>query len=91
MCKMFKFKINFKSISFILSLLAIILCIVNLMGYDDKNRFLLIFSPPLWIFKAGWFANSIGSYKEMPLLIKYVLTITFWSLLGARIDKKRGK
>ncbi len=91
MCKMFKFKINFKSISFILSLLATILCIVNLMGYDDKNRFLLIFSPPLWIFKAGWFADSIGSYKEMPLLIKYVLTITFWSLLGARIDKTRGK
>jgi len=86
---MFKFKINFKSISFILSLLATILCVINLMGYDDKNRFLLIFSPPLWVFKAGWFSESIGSYKEMPLLIKYVLTITFWSLIGARIDKKR--
>jgi len=89
MCKMLKFKINFKSFSFILSLLATILCMVNLMGYDAKNVFLLIFSPPLWIFKAGWFADNIGSYKEMPLLIKYVLTITFWSLVGARIDKRR--
>ncbi|MFP3727129.1 hypothetical protein U8V72_18285 [Priestia filamentosa] len=83
------FKLNIKSFSFIFSAMALILCLVNLMGYDDKNKFLLYCSPPLWLFKAGWFSDAIGSYKEMPLLLKYALTFTFWSLVGDRIDKAK--
>lgn len=83
------FKFKFKTVSFILALISLIICGVNLMGYDHNDKILFFSSPPLWLTKTEWFINSFGSFKDMPLFIKYVLTITFWSLIGERIDKSR--
>ncbi|GAB6440399.1 hypothetical protein CON36_35155 [Bacillus cereus] len=80
---------KFKPISFILSVISIIICIINYMGYDNKDMILFFTSPPLWLSKTEWFVENIGPYKDVPLFLKYIFTITFWSLVGERIDRGR--
>jgi len=83
------FKLKIKPISFALSIISLIVCIINFMGYDKSDTILFFSSPPLWLSNTKWFVENFGRYEDIPLFAKYILTITFWSLVGERIDRIR--
>ncbi|MCM3698072.1 hypothetical protein [Paenibacillus macerans] len=76
-----------KKLSFWLPLLSLIVCIYNLMGYDDKNLLLALTSPPLLWFnpeltKLHYTMNSELLWQ----LVLYGIHFSFWLLFGLAID-----
>lgn len=69
----------YKRFSFWLSMIAVGICLFNLLGYDDKNLLLFFTSPPFWILENMSFRFPIG--------VIYVISITFWFLFGFGIDR----
>lgn len=65
-------------IRIVLPAIYLIIILVNLLGLDDKNLILFITSPPFWI---------IEQYRTVPIWVIYIITITFYSLLGLLIDR----
>ncbi len=76
-----------KKLSFWLPLLSLIVCVYNLMGYDDKSLLLTFTSPPLL-----WFNHELTKLyyiMNSELLWQFVLYGThfsFWLLFGLAID-----
>jgi hypothetical protein len=65
---------------------SLLICILNLSGYDDKNLILFFTSPPFWITETHWFVVNFTHPANIPLDLIYIITILFWLLLGFIID-----
>lgn len=68
-----------KKFCFWLTLIAVGICLINLLGHDDKSILLFLTSPPFWILENMSFRFPIGFI--------YIVSITFWFLFGFGIDK----
>lgn len=77
----------YKRFSFWLSIIAIGICLFNLLGYDDKSLLLFFTSPPFWIMGTHWFVENFTHPANISIVIKYALTILFWFLFGFTLDK----
>lgn len=77
----------YKRFSFWLTIIAIGICLFNLLGYDDKSILLFLASPPFWIMETHWFVENFTHPANISIVIKYVLTILFWFLFGISLDK----
>lgn len=76
-----------KKFSFWLTVIAMGICVFNMLGYDDKSLLLFLTSPPLWISGTSWFVENFMHPSNIPLMLKYTLTILFWLLFGFILDK----
>jgi hypothetical protein len=77
----------YKRFSFWLTIIAIGICLFNLLGYDDKSILLFFTSPPFQIMGTQWFVENFTHPANISIEIKYVLTILFWFLFGITLDK----
>lgn len=75
-----------KTFTIIFSVVSIFICVMNHFGYDFKGYIFFLSSPPLWLMKTDWFADNFGEPDTIPILFKYILTVSFWSFIGERID-----
>lgn len=77
----------YKRFSFWLTIIAIGICLFNLLGYDDKSILLFLASPPFWIMGTHWFVENFTHPTNISIVIKYGLTILFWFIFGISLDK----
>lgn len=77
----------YKKFSFWLTIIAIGICLFNLLGFDDKSILLFLASPPFQIMGTHWFVENVTHPANISIAIKYVLTILFWFIIGAALDK----
>jgi hypothetical protein len=80
-----------KKYSYWLSVIAIGICLFNLLGYDDKSILLFLSSPPFWIMETHWFVRNFIHPADVSIFIKYSLTILFWFIFGFILDKSTSK
>jgi hypothetical protein len=77
----------YKRLSFWLTIIAIGICLLNLLGYDDKSLLLFLTSPPFWLIGTHWFVENFMHPSYISIGIKYAVTILFWFLFGFILDK----
>ncbi len=76
-----------KRFTFWFTVISFGICLINLLGYDDKNLLLFFTSPPFWIIETHWFVVNFTHPSNIPINVIYIITILFWILLGLVIDK----
>lgn len=74
----------FKRFWVLFSLFAILICINNYLGNDDKGLLLHIFNPLSW--NVDWYFLQFYIPKNILKNLAYILTIFFWFLFGLIID-----
>ncbi|RRJ66252.1 hypothetical protein EHV15_27545 [Paenibacillus oralis] len=76
-----------KKLSFWLPLLSLVVCVYNLMGYDDKNLLLALTSPPLlWFNPELTKLHHTMNSELLWQLVLYGIHFSFWLLFGLAID-----
>ena len=77
----------YKKLSFWLPVIAMCICLFNLLGYDDLSLLLFLTSPPFWVIETHWFVENFMLSSEILMETVYALTILFWFLFGFILDK----
>ncbi|MNW37554.1 hypothetical protein D3C74_146010 [compost metagenome] len=76
-----------KKLSFWLPLLSVLVCIHNVMGYDDKNLLLALTGPPLLLFNSELTTLHYSLHNEqLWQCILYGIHFFFWLLCGSAVD-----
>lgn len=75
-----------KKLSFWLPLFSLIVCIHNLMGYDDKGLLLFFTSPPLLLFNSELAKLHYTMNSKLLWLVLYGIHFSFWLLCALAID-----
>ncbi|MCT4776820.1 MULTISPECIES: hypothetical protein [Exiguobacterium] len=76
-----------KSFTFWLTLFAVLICLYNVSGADDKSILFFLTSPPFWIMETHWFVETITHPSNIPMWVKYGVTILFWAMVGTGLDR----
>lgn len=69
------------------TLFATVICILNISGFDDKNILLFLTSPPFWLLETAWFSSHIIHPTSLPQSVLYMMTVSFWFILGRLFDR----
>lgn len=75
-----------RTFKFWLTVLAIIVCVLNITGVDDKNILLFLTSPPMALMETQWFVKYVIHPGDVPIWLIYILTIGFWFMVGVLLD-----
>lgn len=75
-----------KSFTFWLTLFAVLICLYNGSGADDKSILFFLTSPPFWIMETHWFVETFTHPSNIPMWVKYGVTILFWAVIGTGLD-----
>ncbi|MFD2613329.1 hypothetical protein [Paenibacillus gansuensis] len=62
------------------TLFGVLLCLINLSGYDPHNLLFFNLSVPMWIIEAFYDTHKVS------LTIFYITTILSYTVMGAVID-----
>lgn len=76
-----------KSFTFWLPLFAVLIALYNGSGADDKSILFFLTSPPFWVMETYWFVETFTHPSNIPMLVKYGVTILFWAMVGTRLDR----
>jgi hypothetical protein len=71
--------------TFWLTLIAVLICLLNLFGFDSGNSVLYMFSIPVWIIESIWDIHVVNR------AFIYILTIAQFALIGWYIDYLRAR
>ncbi|WP_214756640.1 MULTISPECIES: hypothetical protein [unclassified Exiguobacterium] len=78
---------RFKSFTFWLTLFAVLICLYNGSGADDKSILFFLTSPPFWVMETHWFVETFTHPSNITMFVKYGVTILFWAVVGAGLDR----
>jgi hypothetical protein len=76
-----------KRFSFWFVLFALMVCLYNVMGFDDKNLLLFFTTPPFWLLED--FTPQLKLFfvnENIFRVFLYLVNIAFWFLFGLLLD-----
>lgn len=78
---------RFKSFTFWLTLFAVLICLYNGSGVDEKSILFFLTSPPFWVMETHWFVETFTHPSNITMFVKYGVTILFRAVVGAGLDR----
>lgn len=78
---------RFKSFTFWLTLFAVLICLYNGSGADEKSILFFLTSPPFWVMETHWFVETFTHPSNITMFVKYGVTILFRAVVGAGLDR----
>lgn len=76
-----------KTFTFWLTLVAVLICLYNWSGADDKSILFFLTSPPFWVMETRWFVETFTHPSNIPMWVKYGLSLLFWIFVGLGLDR----
>lgn len=68
-------------------LIALVVCVFNVMGYDDMNLLIHVMSPPVMLMNSHMFSENVMRVDEVPMWVYYVTTVLYWYVVGVLMGR----
>lgn len=68
-------------------LIALFVCVFNVMGYDDMNLLIHVMSPPVMFMNSHMFGENVMRVDEVPMWVYYVTTVLYWYVIGILVGR----
>lgn len=68
-------------------LIALSVCVCNVMGYDDMSLLIHVMSPPVMFMNSHMFGENVMRVDEVPMWVYYVTTVLYWYVIGVLVGR----
>jgi hypothetical protein len=79
-------KKSIATFSFWLPTVYLIIILINLFGFDDKNLLLFFTSPLFWIAETHWFVVNFTHPANIPIVLIMIVSLAGWFFAGFIVD-----